>query len=154
MKDTYIDINEASELSGKSIQTIRRAIKSNKLKVRRKKTPQGFNYLISRNSLAGLYKIKIDDKKGRAPSQMTSQTSSQKGRRSKKGSKRKAKTGYVTIDDLDSFNTTLQKMIDQHQKERENFLRLIRTFQDRILVLENQVKLLDAPKKKWYAFWK
>jgi hypothetical protein len=46
MGNSYITIQEASELANKSIQTIRRSLKSKKLKYKRQDTPQGFNYLI------------------------------------------------------------------------------------------------------------
>jgi site-specific DNA-cytosine methylase len=52
------------------------------------------------------------------------------------------------------FKDTVQKLIDQHEKDKENLFRLIKTFQDRVVVLENQVKLLAQPKKKWYEIWK
>ena len=60
MAATYITIQEAAELSGKSIQTIRRAIKAKKLSSRKKKTPQGFNYSINKESIIKSYKLRID----------------------------------------------------------------------------------------------
>lgn len=46
-----ITIQEAAKMSQKSSQTIRRLIKMNKLKCKRKRTPQGFNYEVERGSL-------------------------------------------------------------------------------------------------------
>ncbi|MFA5948478.1 MAG: hypothetical protein WC806_05975, partial [Candidatus Gracilibacteria bacterium] len=59
MLKKLISIQEASDISNKSIQTIRRAIKAKKIIYRRKKTPQGFNYLIDFDSLIDLYRLKI-----------------------------------------------------------------------------------------------
>lgn len=51
MTKENITIQDAAELSNKSVQTIRRAIKAGKIKYRRRKTPQGFNYLINKESV-------------------------------------------------------------------------------------------------------
>lgn len=148
MAQTFLNINEAAELTDKSVQTIRRAIKSKKLKARKKKTPQGYNYMIDKDSLAKAYEIvkKAEKKEQEAKS---------KGRK-KKISKtpRNMQQQYLTQDDLGMFKDTIKKLIDQHEKDKENFFRLIKSFQDRIVVLENQVKLLEQPQKKWYQFWK
>lgn len=47
----YISIQEAAVFSSKSLQTIRRLIKTNRVKYRRQETPQGFVYLVDQNSL-------------------------------------------------------------------------------------------------------
>ena len=54
MSSEYISIQEAADLTGKSIQTIRRAIKTKKVEFKRRKTPQGFNYQIKASSRRGL----------------------------------------------------------------------------------------------------
>jgi len=46
-----IKLAEAAQISGKSIQTLRRMIKDNKIKFRRVKTPQGFTYMIEEKFL-------------------------------------------------------------------------------------------------------
>lgn len=51
MATQLITIQEAAKLSQKSTQTIRRLIKMNKLKCKRKRTPQGFNYEVQKDSL-------------------------------------------------------------------------------------------------------
>lgn len=147
MAQTFLTIQEAAELSTKSIQTIRRAIKSRKLKSRKRKTPQGYNYMIDKESLVKLYDVKsIFDE------QVKEKKEEQKDKISK--TPRKLSKQYLTKDDLGMFKDTVQKLIDQHEKDKENLFRLIKTFQDRIVVLENQVKLLAQPKKKWYEIWK
>jgi len=147
MAETFLSIQEAAELSDKSIQTIRRAIKSKRLKARKKKTPQGYNYMIEKDSLRKAFDLKsIFDEKA------SEKKAKQKDKISKTG--RKLSKQYLTKDDLGLFKDTVQKLIDQNEKDKENFFRLIKTFQDKIVVLENQVKLLAEPKKKWYQLWK
>lgn len=147
MAQTFLSIQESAEISNKSIQTIRRAIKSKKLKSRKRKTPQGYNYMIDKESLISLYDVR---------SIFDEQTKDKKKEKEDKISKtpRKLSKQYLTKDDLGMFKDTVQKLIDQHEKDKENLFRLIKTFQDRIVGLENQVKLLAEPKKKWYEIWK
>ena len=146
MAQTFLSIQEAAEVSSKSIQTIRRAIKSRKLKSRKRKTPQGYNYMIDKESLVKLYDVR---------SIFDEQISEKKKSREKiSKTPRKLSKSYLTKDDLRMFKDTVQKLIDQHEKDKENLFRLIKTFQDRVVVLENQVKLLAQPKKKWYEIWK
>lgn len=147
MAETFLSIQEAAEIADKSIQTIRRAIKSKKLKARKKKTPQGYNYMIEKDSLRKTY-----DLKSIFNEQVKEKKSEQKDKISKNA--RKISKQYLTKDDLGLFKDTVQNLIDQHEKDKENFFRLIKTFQDKVVVLENQVKLLAEPKKKWYQFWK
>lgn len=147
MAETFLSIQEAAEISDKSIQTIRRAIKSKKLKARKKKTPQGYNYMIEKDSLRKTY-----DLKSIFNEQVKEKKEEQKDTISKTG--RKLSKQYLTKDDLGMFKDTVQKIIDQHEKDQENLFRLIKSFQDKVVVLENQVKLLAEPKKKWYQIWK
>ena len=146
MPKKFITIQEASDLSNKSAQTIRRALKSKKLGHRRQKTPQGFNYLVSYESLCSLYKIKPipDVKEETVAEEIKISTPS-----SKKGD-----GVFVSVDDFRNLTTTLEKMVNQHSEERQNFIRLVDTLQEKIFVLENQLNLLQSPSKKWYQFWK
>lgn len=149
MAQTFLDINEAAELTEKSVQTIRRAIKNKKIKARKKKTPQGYNYMIDKDSLASVYKLikKSPDKESPAKAKKAVENKAPR-------SSRKIQKQYVTQDDMRVFENTIKKLINQHEKDKENLFRLIKSFQDRIVVLENQVKLLDQPRKKWYQLWK
>lgn len=47
----YITIQQAALFSKKSLQTVRRLIKTNRIKYRRQETPQGFTYLVEQKSL-------------------------------------------------------------------------------------------------------
>lgn len=143
MPKLLISIQEAADISKKSLQTIRRAIKAKKIKVKKSKTPQGFNYLIDKDSLCKFYGIKLEDDYPR-----------QHSAKEKTSFKIKSETMPVEIEDFKSFVQTLKTVISQHNEERQNFLRLVNTLQEKIFVLENQVNLLKAPQPKWFQFWK
>ena len=157
MAQTFLTIQEAAMLSNKSIQTIRRAIKGKKLKARKSKTPQGYNYMVDRQSLVSIYDLKnIDESKlnketpeNENETKDTDELKTEVAKTQKKLSKQ-----FITSEELGLFKETMQKLIDQHEKDKENLFRLIKSFQDRMIVLENQVKMLEAPKKKWYEIWK
>ena len=129
MSNQLISIQEAAELSKKSIQTIRRAIKAKKLIVKKQKTPQGFNYMVNHESLCNLYKIKIEAVK------------TEKIKSEKVEAPKKAKEVAVESDDFNSLVKALEAMVAQHSEERQNFLRLMNTLQEKIFVLENQLNL-------------
>lgn len=137
-----ISIQDAADLTKKSIQTIRRAIKAKKFKFRRDKTPQGFNYMIDKNSLSEFYEVKTDVRinNGIEKEPVVFGT--------------KNETMTLDVDDFKAFAQTLKTMLAQHSEERQNFLRLVNTMQEKIFVLENQINLLKAPQKKWFHFWK
>lgn len=140
MSETFLTIQEAAKISGKSIQTIRRAIKSNRLSTKRKRTPQGFNYMVSRESLIHLYKLQatlFDREKGGIESH-----------------KNKVNPNYATFEDLKKLQEEIENALADHKKERENFVRFMKAFQEKFVVVENQLKLLEQPRKKWYHFWR
>ena len=149
MAKEFISIQEAAELSNKSVQTIRRAIKAKKIKFKRKKTPQGFNYWISRSSIIEVYKIKEVKQES-----TTKEKAKEKAKEAVKVPKASDKTITIEAEDFKSFANTMEKLISQHNEERHSFLQLVNTLQDRIFVLENQLNLLKAPQKSWYQFWK
>ena len=142
MSETFLTIQEAAEASGKSIQTIRRAVKSKKVAIKRKKTPQGFNYLIGKESLLKFYKIQASlferEQAGLDKSAKTQSLSKE----------------FATVEDLKKFQKDISVVLEEHKKEKESFMRFMKAFQERFVVMENQMKLLEQPKKKWYSFWK
>ncbi len=140
MTKEYLSIQEAAEISGKSAQTIRRAIKSKTLGHRRNKTPQGFNYLIERASLNELYRLGEPEKKIEKETKSESQ-------------KKNENPISVEGEDFRALVRALEKMVQQHSDERQNFMRLVTTLQEKIYFLENQVNLLKAPAKKWYQIF-
>lgn len=141
----FISINEAAQVSSKSIQTIRRMIKQKKIQIKREKTPQGFHYLILKDSLLGF--INEHD-----------QTITQKASSIQEGNRMHRSITPSNSEDLkkefDRLNTTIQKLIEQNEHDKENFFQLIKTFQDRNLTLEEKIKLLEAPQLSWWQFWK
>lgn len=137
-------IQEAADLSGKSIQTIRRATKARKLQSKKQKTPQGYNYQINKESVIKYYKIKAGKIEREAGGL----------KRSRKAESSVSKE-FATIDDIKALQTQIEKALNENKKEKENFVRLIQAFQDKFIALENQLKLLEEPKeKKWFEFWK
>ncbi len=143
MAETLLSIQEAADICGKSIQTIRRAIKNRKISAKRKKTPQGFNYMVSRDNIIALYKL---DKN-------LFQKHHERG--SLQESNAAGNNDYVTKNDLHDVQSRMEELLDEYRKEKENFMRFMKVFQERFLILENQIKLLEAPRqKRWYQFWK
>ncbi len=132
-----ITINEAAQVAGKSIQTIRRMIKQKKVQVKRQKTPQGFNYLIIQESLITATQAAPDIQENEREH-------------------RPVTTSHEDLlkAELDRFDTTIQRLIEQNQKDKENFFQLLKTFQERNTYLEDRVKLLEAPKPSWWKIWK
>lgn len=181
-----ITIIHAAQLSGKSIQTIRRMIKQKKIKVRKQKTPQGFNYLVIRESLAEFMndvknKTYIFDQNGfeaqeagystqqnQAPTQpqTQNQTTNQPTQSTIQNSIEAESTSTrehrsITQDafedfknEVAKFNLTIQQLNEQSARDKANFFELIKTFQDRVIILENQIKQLEAPKPSKWKFWK
>lgn len=153
MSKEYISIQDAADLSNKSVQTIRRAIKAKKIKVRKQKTPQGFNYMVNMTTLCEAFSIK---QRGAAPEEAVTKKieETREETRNDFDAQVKSKTMSVEVDDFKAFVSTMETLISQHNDERQNFLRLINTMQEKIFVLENQLNLLKAPQKKWFSFWK
>lgn len=158
----YLTIQDAADISNKSVQTIRRAIKAGKLKYRKRKTPQGFNYSVSRIALCEAYNLKLEDEvkeenvKNQINETVKKAVDEQRNDLSNAIEKeqREENGNYITQEDFHSFAKTLEKLISQHADERQNFLRLVNTLQEKIFVLENQINLLKSPDKKWFNFWK
>lgn len=153
MVDKYISIQRAAKLSGKSIQTIRRAVKAKKLRFKKKKTPQGFNYSISQDSLCELYNLQLETKNvetKQAPEAKVEE------KQEVKAEVKEEPKNTMTIDaaDFRSFAQTMERLVSQHAEERQSFLRLVNTMQEKIFVMENQINLLKTPERRWYQVWK
>ncbi|MEK7672728.1 MAG: hypothetical protein AAB373_02485 [Patescibacteria group bacterium] len=148
----FITIQDASELSNKSIQTIRRAIKAKKIKVKKIKTPQGFNYLIDPKSLEEAYGVSgVSSKESAIKEEVKSQIDQVS---SDQVAHPIGESINVEVADFKNLVRTLDTLLMQHNDERQNFLRLMNTMQEKIFVLENQLNLLSAPAKRWYQLWK
>ncbi len=151
---SYLSIKEAADLSGKSIQTIRRLIKAKKVKFKKDRTPQGFNYLIDEQSFCDLYNLnrsqtaRTIEPTATAAEPVETEAVSQESAVVVKNS-----SAVVEYDTVNEFNCTIQKIVDQHGKEKENLFKLIETFQNKVISLENKLKVETLSKKKWYKFW-
>ena len=154
---TYLSIKEAADLSGKSIQTIRRLIKSKKVKFKKDRTPQGFNYLIDEQSFCDLYNLNRSQtaRKIETQEETTTVTSAEVTPVQQESSAvvMQNTNAMVEYDTVNEFNCTIQKIVDQHGKEKENLFKLIETFQNKVISLENKLKVETLSKKKWYKFW-
>lgn len=150
----FITLQEAAESSGKSQQTIRRAIKSKKLVVRKNKTPQGFVYLVDKTSLFALYKseeTREEEQTQVPPSQNADQLSMREKQVEKEWKELTSqKSEYAAMRE---FQKLLRDIVEQHQREREHSSRLLRDIQEKMMFLEYQVMMLQAPEKKWWQFW-
>lgn len=148
-----ININDAATISGKSIQTIRRMIKQKKVQVKRQKTPQGFNYLIVKESL-----IEHLNQSSQTPIQgaVNIQTDTQSNIQTDEREHRPITSTFEELfkAEVERFNVTIQKLIEQNERDKSNFFQLIKTFQDRVLNLEGHIKMLEQPKKSWWKVWK
>ncbi len=144
MAETLLSIQESAAITGKSIQTIRRAIKSRKLQTKRKKTPQGFNYMVTQESLTAYYKLDhktFNRERGSLD-------------RAEKNLTKAISTEFATRDDLQSMHETVEHLLNEYKKEKDSFMRFAKAFQDRFVVMENQLKVLEEPKKKgWFKLW-
>lgn len=144
MAETLYTIQEAAEAANKSVQTIRRALKTRKLVGKKQKTPQGFNYLIGQETLFSFYNMErphatVKDTANLASAEQTSLV-----------------TEYATKDEVTEQKKVLTRLVDENRKDKETFMRFVKVFQERFTSLESQVKLLEEPgkKKRWYEFWK
>lgn len=184
----YISIKDSADLSGKSIQTIRRMIKSKKVKYRKDRTPQGFNYLIDLESLKVVCKISASavqnfvqteptnepvaqatttesaqvtqkvptvdlDLRTPAPAQAQAPTLNQTTTALVDTQQERSHQQIVSYEPVKEFTDTMQKLIEQHGKEKENLFRLIETFQNKVISLENKIKVESHAKKGWLKFW-
>lgn len=166
MSEVLISITDAAAISGKSIQTIRRAIKAKKIKVKKQKTPQGFNYLIVKDTLISCYAIKEQETLREIPIEReipdtsntvhldineTTELDTLEHANEIKNALAAAEKANSSIQKLDEKIT---EVVNKYSGEREQVTQVLTEFKDRILVLENQVRLLQAPKKKWFQIWK
>jgi len=160
-----VTITEAATEAGKSIQTIRRMIKQRKIQVKRQKTPQGFNYLIVKDSLTAAMNAAASAVAASAANEAPIQEvpdeaapaamhDAQPDIHDVTATTQTIERDHRIIAEFERFGSTINTLIEQNTRDKENFFQLIKTFQDRVITLENQIKLLEAPKSSWWKFWK
>ena len=220
MEEMLISITDAAQMCGKSIQTLRRAIKSKKIKVRKKRTPQGFNYLVEKESVLSFYGLKepksfrdipieqgIDEaaihaSHGVHDAPVTSEGVHSEGlpvdtvdardtvharaeelakmhdiqvAQAQAAAQAQAvalattqatthqmalrleihETATIAVQEsVKQLDSKLENLVGQYTQERTQLGNLLKEFQDRMLVIENQVRMLQAPKKRWFQMWK
>ena len=171
----YITIKEAADMSGKSIQTVRRMIKSKKIRYRKDKTPQGFNYLIELDSAIQVFRLTQNDLRmlGTIDQEATPASVSKTviaedhdyaevsesfadeiaAETTTLTTLDRSHQQIVSYEPIKEFNDTMQKLIDQHGKEKENLFKLIENFQNKVISLESKLKVETATKKSWFNIW-
>jgi excisionase family DNA binding protein len=201
MVNQLITIGEAADLVNKSAQTIRRLIKTNKIKFKRKRTPQGFNYVVDKASLLEFFRLLKDSTEVvDVPTQMTSQpgvvypsrtiiqntppvTEDPKGdeeiyileseemtveeslpTQNEQPVNQEAQqqqeipsqqpVSIATTQQTPDYTNIVEKLLEQHRQDKDKLYQLLEVFQNRIVGLEEHIRLLQAPKKKWWQVWK
>lgn len=163
-QDTYISIKDAAEISGKSVQTIRRMIKAKKLKFKKERTPQGFNYLLEAESVYSHFGVERDDSAPEITND-ANQTDIVEAVEAKVKEEDSLNTPVapavaqdrshqkiVNYEPVKEFNDTIQKIVDQHGKEKENLFKLIESFQNKVIHLETKLKDKSS-KKGLFRLW-
>jgi len=191
MVNQLITIFEAANLTNKSVQTIRRLIKTGKVKFKRKRTAQGFNYMVDKASLLQCFgminqQAPVEEptvpestpvnKPLDYPETPTTQAPQNSGpeiyilesTESEAVSLTEIETeptpmpepkpqeqpsSSTTQQDV-AYTVIIDKLLDQHRADKDKLYQLVELFQKRVIDLEEQVKLLQAPKKKWWQVWK
>lgn len=191
MTNQMLTLQEAAFISRKSAQTIRRLIKSNKIKYRKRKTPQGFNYYIEKESLLDFFDLTprvlpeepieeqnfLDEKQTEnevaqedksnssvfnakiAPvNKLNEQSIISRRATNNEESALITDTMRNTISlqtkQLQKFADTINQLITQHHREKGQLYSIIQNYEAKVKMMENQLRMLSAPKKKWYEFWK
>ena len=152
MPEILLTIQEAASVTGKSIQTIRRAVKARKIIAKKKKTPQGFNYMVTQDSIITCYKL---DKNLFQQSRQKTSIDGNKKSDNPDNSHNKEIAEFATKEEVKNVQARFDELMGEYRQEKENLMRFTKAFQDRFVVLENQIKLLEVPgRKRWYQFWK
>lgn len=157
MSDATVTLQEAAKLAKKSVQTIRRAIKTKKVIAQKQRTPQGFNYIIDKESLLNAFILNAAEENNLDSGMEIANVQELAEQRalieSTNNALESVEKQYTELKDLfQSFSTTMQSMIEHSNQERENYMRLMKTFQDRVVMLEDSIRFLKD--KRWYQFWK
>jgi hypothetical protein len=170
-------------------------IKSKKVKYRKDRTPQGFNYLIDLDSLQSVcklapaliaqyhaaasseaiqdaevtaakvakvvaetqteQKVSAVDLDLRTPKQEVAQQQEAEPstETSLMAQQDRSHQQIVSYEPVKEFTDTMQKLIEQHGKEKENLFKLVETFQNKVISLENKLKVESNSNKGWFKFW-
>lgn len=183
-KSQYLSLQDAALISRKSPQTIRRLIKGNNVRYRKYKTPQGFTYLVEKNSLLNRFdeEEEMNDVEPVARNGVTPRRNAAMREASPaiEESELVEEFDPASVVEVDSGmhplpqerptplrgghsfsgqgqeSSVVTQLIQQHREDKKRLFELLEIFQKRILTLEDQIKQLDAPKaqKRWWSFWR
>lgn len=169
-----LSLHEAALVSGRSVQTIRRMVKFGQLRARRKRTPQGFQYMIDREHLLTFTRalareipeeteetetVRMRDVQEISPEQETAQKMNKETfslvQQPETGKTRKttATPMQAERDLLLSLHQTIRDLLEHQARERQQFLDLFKNLQERITFLEEQARTFQQKKKRWYEFF-
>jgi hypothetical protein len=172
-KSQYLSLQDASLLVNKSPQTLRRLIKGNKVRYRKYKTPQGFTYLVEKTNLARYFEEHEREEEEdelleeaelveefdptvyptavRPPisqalhahepvvaRQETYEISPEDVPRAPQAPAHQNGASHLN-------ETIITQLVQQHREDKRRLFELLETFQKRILILEDQLKQLEAP---------
>lgn len=172
-KSQYLNLQDAALISKKSPQTIRRLIKGNNVRYRKYKTPQGFTYLVEKNSLLNRFDEE-DEMNDVAPRRNAAMREASSTIEESELVEEFDPASVVEVGGMHSIpqerpfagamgaagnaqeSSVVSQLIQQHREDKKRLFELLEIFQKRILTLEDQLKQLEAPKtqKRWWSFWK
>lgn len=188
----YISLKDAALMTERSQQTIRRLIKTNKVRYRKYKTPQGFTYLVEKTSLVNHFNEEGNLEEAELveefdPAMMTSEEVDMEidepfeEPASRPHHQPMSSNGHAPYyseapvrapmpppvhatpvappppPPAPALQPVLNELIRQHREDKGRLFELLETFQKRILILEEHIRQLEAPKaapKKWYQFFR
>lgn len=165
----YISLKDASLLTNRSPQTIRRLIKSNQIRYRKYKTPQGFSYLVEKTSLLDHFRdeevreeefdqelVELGETEAEFIEEFTPNPLSS-SRASARVSQTETSFHAAEPPPSPAFPTIINELIRQHREDKDRLFELLETFQKRILTLEDHIRQIEAPKqakRKWYQIFR
>lgn len=164
----YISLKDASLLTNRSAQTIRRLIKSNQIRYRKYKTPQGFSYLVEKTSLLDHFRDEEMGEEefdqelvelGETEAELIEEFMPSPSFNSRAPAKvtPKEPTPQPPPPPSPAFPTIINELIRQHREDKDRLFELLETFQKRILTLEDHIRQIEAPKapkRRWYQIFK
>lgn len=160
---SYVTLPEAAKILGKSLQTMRRMVKNKRIPSKKEETPQGFFYQVNLEDLNNFVDTSTGQLNTRTDSNRISQNQNPTTQTKKSGSQIKLRRHRTVRQDrssneffekeMERLNSIVQNLVEQARSDKENLFGVIKTFQERVSLLENHIKYLKAPKRKWWKLW-
>lgn len=163
MHMSYVTLPEAAKILGKSLQTIRRMVKNKRIPSKKEETPQGFFYQVKLEDLNNfvnastvLPNTHTDNNAGGQnlnPTIQIKNPGSQIKPRKHRTIRQDRSSNEFFEKEMERLNSIVQNLVEQARSDKENLFGVIKTFQERVSLLENHIKYLKAPKRKWWKLW-